>query len=842
MQLNPLRGGYLSLLLALCASLWINASLLAQEELSSQSPFFVITSESGDQVDQFPLKSTDISVNIAGVIADVRIRQEYENLGNATLEAMYIFPASTQAAVYGVEMSIGERRIVAEVQKKAEARKNYEKAKKEGKTATLLEQKRPNVFQMSVGHILPKDRIVVELRYTELLVPENGTYEFMFPTVVGPRYAEDFSQDLLAQDQWTQNPYLQEGEGTSYDYNITTQINAGMPLKKVSSPSHEVEVDFLGKTSATITLPPSTRAKGGTKDYVLQYQLSGKSIESGLLTFEGEEENFFLAMLQPPKQVENKDLPPREFIFLLDVSGSMRGFPMEITREMITNLVMDMRGKDRFNLMLFESSSALLSEESLPPTKANIKATLELLDKLRGSGGTKLLPALKTALDIPNKEGYSRSFVIVTDGFIDIERQVFDVIRHNLNNANVFAIGAGSSVNRYLIEGMARAGRGEPLVVLKPEEAKEKAKKYQGYISQPVLTDIETQFGLTDVYDVTPLATPDVLAERPIILFGKYKGEPLGQVTLKGVSGSGPYQASIPWKEAKASPQNQALKYLWARQKIASLSDYAQVDASLELVEEITNLGLQYNLLTAYTSFIAIDPTARQQEGNTYQVKQALPLPKGVGNTALGGKVNGVAAAPASRGSNGAVSRGSQKESVRKPGSVVRSASQSSRALSWNLPSNKQTVFEGQVGFGWADGKYNESTEYEVTVKNFMGEALWETRTQERSASVDLKGESFKDNKMALLMVAVKPVGREDKMIEMALELLEGPEAAGFIEEHSSLLLSESPEERLKLALLYEDEGMYWNAFGILLKLQENQPSEEAAQAYRDFLSRRGWE
>ena len=175
------------------------------------SPYFYV--QGGEEgVDALPLESTTADVRIAGIIADVVITQTYKNEGNKTLEAIYIFPASTRAAVYKMVMRIGERTIAAKIDERAKARRDYEQARSEGKTASLLEQMRPNVFQMNVANILPGDIIKVELSYTELLVPTDNEYEFVYPAVVGPRYSNTLEADAAENDKWVKNPYLPEGQ------------------------------------------------------------------------------------------------------------------------------------------------------------------------------------------------------------------------------------------------------------------------------------------------------------------------------------------------------------------------------------------------------------------------------------------------------------------------------------------------------------------------------------------------------------------------------------------------------------------------------------------------------
>ncbi|MEE9611169.1 MAG: VIT domain-containing protein [Desulfatiglandales bacterium] len=598
------------------------------------SPYFYVKSDD-PEADRLPLKSTSVHVNISGVMADVLVTQVYKNEGRRPLEAIYIFPASTRAAVYGMKMTIGERTITAKIAEREDARRQYENAKQAGKSASLLEQQRPNVFQMSVANILPSDVITVELRYTELVVPTDAVYEFVYPTVVGPRYTNQKADDANPWQKWTHNPYLHQGESPTYIFHMGVNLSAGLPIQDVTCSSHKVDISYDGPALSHIKLDPSEKY-GGNRDFILKYRLAGGRIETGLSLFEGEEENFFLLMVQPPKRVTERQIPPREYVFIVDVSGSMNGFPLDISKRLLKDLIGKLRPNDKFNVLLFAGGSSLMSKQSLPATPENIRRAISIIERQRGGGGTQLLPALRRALALPRTEGYSRSVVIATDGYVSVEEETFDLIRHNLGNANMFAFGIGSSVNRHIIEGMARVGMGEPFVITKPEKAMEKAKKFRELIQSPVLTGIKIDFGGFEVYDVEPPSIPDVLADRPVIVFGKWRGRPKGHIELRGSSGDRPFIGKIDVADVEPMENNSALRYLWARHRIALLSDYNRLSLRDERVREVTSLGLTYNLLTAYTSFVAIDAQVRLVDGQAVTVKQPLPLPQGVSNLAVG--------------------------------------------------------------------------------------------------------------------------------------------------------------------------------------------------------------
>lgn len=627
-------------LAATCLWLAAVAPTTAQEQDhpdETLSPFFFVKADD-PSVDQLPLKAVAVTAEVVGVIADVTVRQTYVNTGQETLEAIYVFPASTRAAVYGMVMTLEGRRVRAQIKEREEARRAYEEAKEEGRTASLLEEERPNVFTMNLANILPGDTIDVELRYTELLVPTDGVYEFVYPTVVGPRYTEKTAATALPQDAYTKTPYQHEGEAPLYTYAIDVGLAAGMPVADVESPSHEVVVEAMGPDRVDLALADS-EADGGNRDFVLRYRLAGDRIQSGLLLYEGagaDDEGFFLAMAQPPGQVAPGDLMPRDYVFIMDVSGSMTGFPISVSKALLQDLVGRLGPGDTFDVLLFAGGSTVLSPEPLPATAENVEAALRLIDGQGGGGGTNLLPALQRALDLPRPAQHlARTVVIATDGYVSVEAEAFDLIRQRLGDASFFPFGIGSSVNRFLIEGMARVGMGEPFVVLDEGAAAGAAQRFREYVESPVLTDVRFEAEGFEAYDREPPAIPDVLAERPVIVFGKWRGPRTGSLRIRAQAAGGAYEQTFDVAAVEPDSSYRALRYLWARHRIGLLNDYNRLYADPERVEEVTRLGLEYSLLTPYTSFVAIDEVVRA-DGTYETVQQPLPLPEGVSDEAVG--------------------------------------------------------------------------------------------------------------------------------------------------------------------------------------------------------------
>lgn len=613
------------------------------------SPYFVVLSDDPEK-DALPLKSTEAEVKIAGKVAEVTVTQVYKNQGRKTLEAIYVFPGSTRAAVHALRMTVGERVIEAQIMERQKARQTYEDAKKAGQTTSLLEQQRPNVFQMNVANILPGDEVKVELKYLELLQAEDGVYEFVYPTVVGPRYSKLPAAGAPDPEKWVENPYLHEGQAPPYTFDMTVEVRGGLPLAKLASPSHDIKIKYTNPRVAQVTLEDD--GAGGNRDFVLRYALAGDKIDAGLLLYPGQDENFFLLVLEPPERVTPKTTVPREYIFIVDVSGSMNGYPLDTAKALMEDIITGLRPKDSMNVLLFAGGRAVLSESgSLPATEPNKQRALDFIRARHGSGGTNILPALKQALALPRTAGTSRIVVVATDGYVRVEPEVFELIRRNLGEANFFPFGIGTSVNRFLIEGMARAGQGEPFVVLKPGEAAKQAARFQLYIKTPVLTGLETTFPGFEAYEVEPPELPDLFARRPLTLLGKYRGKPQGSIVITGKTAAGEFRREVEVDDSLASPDNAALKFLWARERIRRLAYYQRLARGKDEagIKEITDLGLKYNLMTAYTSFVAVDKVKRA-DGTVETVKQPLPLPQGVSDLAVGKGGPLAASAPAPYG------------------------------------------------------------------------------------------------------------------------------------------------------------------------------------------------
>lgn len=598
----------------------------------NESPYLQIISENAE-VDKLNLIGTDVEVNIAGCIADVIITQQYKNNGKVPIEAIYVFPSSTKSAVYDMEMRIGDRRIKAQIQEKSQARNTYEKAKSKGQRASLLEQHNPNVFQMNVANIRPGDQVDIIMKYTEVLISKKGEYEFVFPTVIGPRYQSPSDNHPLPKIKYTK-----AGAKPNYNFDIKINLHSPIAVQAIRSPSHKTKVKYLNTNEVQVYLDPN-EIKSGNKDFIFQYSMSGDQITSGTILYEHQDEKFFLSIVEPPVRISQDDILPREFIFIVDVSGSMHGFPIETSKQLMQNLLSKLRPFDYFNVLLFASNSEVLFEESQQASYANIERAQSILNNVNGGGSTEMLSAIRRGMSLPRKEDrLSRSFLIISDGYVNVEREAFDYIQNNIDKANFFSFGIGSSVNRFIMEGIAHAGKGEAFIVTDPQYASSTAKEFQEYIEAPLLSNLQISYHDMDIYDA-PTKLPDLLSEKPLYIFGKYRGKADGYISIKGNGPSGKYSKIIPFgNKAKASEDHAAIRYLWARERLRNLSDFQGISNLEEEKRNITNLALRYNLLSQYTSFVAVEelPYVDDLGEECRTVNQVLPLPQGVSNHAIG--------------------------------------------------------------------------------------------------------------------------------------------------------------------------------------------------------------
>ncbi len=578
-------------------------------QIDSPQPYFKVLNKDAE-IDQIPLLMTAVDVLISGTVAEVEVTQYYKNDGNVPLEAQYVFPGSVNAAVYHLDMKIGDRVIDAKVATKAKAKETYDVAKSAGKTASLLEQGDPGLFTMNVANILPNDDIKVSLKYTEKIIPSRGKYRFIYPAVGRPSVLANGNEALT-----TYAP----GKNMGFDLSVT--ILSPLAINSFNSINHSVVSESAHANHLTVLLDPK-ESLNFTDDFIIDYDLRGSQINTGAAIYEEGDDGYFLLMLQPPSSFKPKDIVPKEYIFVVDSSGSMENEPIENAKFIASSLMTDLSENEYFNVVLFAGDADILSEQSVQATDNNVNLGLEMVNVKHAGGGTDLKSALIKINATPKIEGVSRSLIILTDGAISVPDRTIDLLR-NTPDQNVFVIGVsgGYGNDNAAINAIAKAGQGLSFYATGDEDMNELQSQFLDYVRYPLLTDIAVQPMGFESIDIFPRQIVDLFAEKPLFLTGKYSTNQRGSIEVTGQGNGNKYKHFVDLDGLAHSANNESIKYLWAKEKITDLSF-----DTFKNEPEITQLGLRHNLLTEYTSFVAVDQLIRS-DGSMEKVKHAPRVP-----------------------------------------------------------------------------------------------------------------------------------------------------------------------------------------------------------------------
>ncbi|MTJ08820.1 VIT domain-containing protein [Anabaena sp. UHCC 0204] len=605
----------------------------------------------------FPLKHTEVKAKVNGNISRVEVTQSFENPFTTTLEATYIFPLPDEAAVDDMLIKIGDRTIQGSIKKRQEAQQIYEQAKREGRTAGLLEQERDNIFTQSLANIKPGEQIDVIIRYTESLKFESGNYEFVFPMVVGPRYIPGITieentviggsasapmtlnqdTDLVPDASRLNAPVLPVGKRSRHDINVTVEINAGVEIQDISSPSHHIQIT-RNKQIAEIKL-----AGGDTipnKDLILRYQIATKNTQASVHIQADERGGHFALYLIPALQYQPDQLVPKDVIFLIDTSGSQHGAPLNQCQELMRQFINGLNPQDTFSIIDFADTTQQLSPIPLNNTPQNRTAAINYINRLNAGGGTEMLPGIRKVLNFPVTDfSRLRTIVLLTDGYIGNENQILaEVQRHLQPGTRLHSFGAGSSINRFLLNRIAEIGRGIARIIRHDEPVNEVVEKFYQQINNPVLTNIQLQWeGDGESPIIYPLTPPDLFAEQPLILFGRKPDCLAGKLHITSMTAGGKYHQQT-FNLNFDITGNPGIAQLWGRYRIKDLMNQMVSGDTKAGVEAVTNTALTYQLLSQYTAFVAVSDDVRVnplQDSLSLQVP--VEMPQGISHQGIFG-------------------------------------------------------------------------------------------------------------------------------------------------------------------------------------------------------------
>jgi Ca-activated chloride channel family protein len=598
----------------------------------------------------FPLKHTEVQATVMGNISRVEVTQTFENPFTTALEATYIFPLPDEAAVDDMEIRIGNRTIKGNIKKRQEAVAIYEKAKQQGRTAGLLEQERDNIFTQSLANIKPGEQIDVIIRYTDSLKFQGGNYEFVFPMVVSPRYIPGTTIDentvgggsapapmTLNQDtdcvpdaSRLNAPILPPGTRSGHDISMTVDIDAGVEIQEIHSPSHQIQIEREGRWRR-VTL--SKRDTIPNKDLILRYQVAGDRTQATVLTQADYRGGHFAAYLIPAIKYYPYQFIPKDVVFLIDTSGSQNGAPLMKCQELMRRFIDALNPHDTFAIIDFADTTRQLSPVPLPNTPQNRTRAMNYINRLNAGGGTQMLRGIRAVLNFPQVDpGRLRSIVLLTDGYIGNENQILAEIQQHLKPGNrLHSFGAGSSVNRFLLNRIAEIGRGISQIIRHDEPTVEVAEQFFGQINNPVLTNIQLYWhGDGEPPIIYPTTPPDLFAEQPLVLFGCKKDLRPGMLHVTGILPGGHRYEQI-FELNFAEPGNPGIAQLWGRARIKDLMNQMLRRETKVGVDAVTDTALTYQLLSQYTAFVAVSDEVRvNPREHSVSVQVPVEMPEGI--------------------------------------------------------------------------------------------------------------------------------------------------------------------------------------------------------------------
>lgn len=622
--------------------------------------------ETDEGVRVLPLVETTFRTDVTGTIAETTVTQVFANPLDRAISATYVFPLPDDAAVDDYWIFVDDRSIHGRMKRRAEARAIYEQAQQQGKSAGLLEQERPNVFTQSVANIPAGEAITVEMHVVQALDAERGRYELVLPTTVGPRFVPGTAighrgtgvqpdTDRVPDGSRISPPIATAGTPCN-PVVIEVDIDAGTAIDDLRARFHDIVVE---REDDRIHVGLRDGVAVADRDFELSWTAPGELARGILHLQRTAHGDYFTLTVEPPDDAAPDLLAARDVVFVLDTSGSMEGMPLQTAQRAVHRAIDQLRPTDAFTVIQFSGDTDTMPGGLVPATTENRARGHAYVETMRGGGGTMMLAGITAALGTTRRAGRIPIVVFLTDGFIGNETEIFTAIAERIGDARIFSLGVGPSVNRYLLDGMAKIGRGAAAYV-GPGAAADLATSYLlERIAAPALTDLEIDWGTLAVEDVVPSKIPDVFLGQSVALFGRVTGPLQGVVTLHGRRGT--EEVAIPVEvELATAIHGDGVASLWARRRIDELllSPQALLEDELSrkrTEQQVTELALAHRVMTEFTAFVAVDERSRVA-GAGQQVVVPSELPAGMSGVAVGEAfgVGGLGLVGTGRGGGGA--------------------------------------------------------------------------------------------------------------------------------------------------------------------------------------------
>lgn len=586
-------------------------------------------------------------VTIKGMLAKVVLQQSFQNTGHDWAEAVYVFPLPETAAVNRMVMTIGERRLVAEIREKQEAQRIYQEAKVAGKRAALTEQQRPNLFTQSVANIGPGEIVTIELHFHDVVDFRDGIFRWRLPTTLTPRYipgapSDDPDLRTVIRNGWSQptdqvpdaqliTPWMTTGSASGETQNpirLHITLDPGLDLIDIGSPYHQLLPTMKSAGSSSyheiVTQPAQVPMD---RDFELAWRTqTGQEPSAALFIEEVSGDDYALLMVVPPQQ-QTLERMPREVIFIIDTSGSMGGTSIQQAKSSLQLALSRLQPQDRFNVIEFNSYHRKLFAQAQSADLTNLQQAQRFVTALNASGGTEMAAPLRDALQSAAAEGFLKQVVFITDGSVGNEAALFELIHQNLADARLFTVGIGSAPNSFFMRKAAEFGRGTFTHIGSEQEVSTRMQALFTKLESPVLSDLEVEWPAGLAVEMWPERIPDLYAGEPLLLSARISaGLPLpADIVVRGQQAAQPWSRTLTLAGNESAIPAAGISVRWARSKIEALLDSKTRGRPEDQVRaEVLPLALTHQLMSPYTSFVAVEDAPARAE---HEALQTTPIP-----------------------------------------------------------------------------------------------------------------------------------------------------------------------------------------------------------------------
>jgi Ca-activated chloride channel family protein len=561
-------------------------------------PRFIVNSDASD-IDSLLPDSTHIEAHVSGIITEVIIKQSFVYQGSSTLEASLLMPMHPSIMIHGGMVKVGNQSYKAEMKDKEKVRDIYDQAKKK-LDPFFLSWNEPNAFQMHVSGIEPGMRVSYEIRYTQTMRPNSGKYQLTLPKPLKPYYLKVLDFVPLYRDTFSDTSFAEVKEYPTGSLTSTVIVAKGGSMANCTAKGlalQENESAFIGTFSS--------KSSDSPQELSVEYQFADQEPAANVMMYEDNNDKFFLLTLHPPVNKQLRDSNhSHEYVILCDSSALETGAASTFWNSFSKGLYPG----DRVNIQHFGNENIQLSDTSQFCTKDMVSRAHVFFNRVQETEGLEpiaLIDRLTNILSQPQSGNMSaRTIIILSNGFVDAGPDIFEQVKKQLTDANIFAIATGSESNERFFDALSRLTMSEPMALKGNHESMEQqASNIVRMLQNPALTKLKVGFDGFNAIELEPASYPDLYSERPVMIFGKFKGKAKGRIVITGMMGDKSFAKTLEISSIKQTPSNTALPYLWAKQRIALLIDYNVYERTNQRVNEITKLGKRYGVQTPYTAF-----------------------------------------------------------------------------------------------------------------------------------------------------------------------------------------------------------------------------------------------